>query len=166
MWLDCIPRLHGFDVKTPGLTSFCGRLYSQNVAQSTPATCRCLKHGRRWHHSGILSIQGISSGAYGRREILPVCITAGERGENSLCLPQQQCFRAMSLQLAVSVSRAVRFSVHPPARQAATACLMLFPSQEQTDVMFSGKLWSLWFVPASAQLAGVFAAEVCLQHVS
>lgn len=102
--LDCIRRLHGFDVKTPGLTSFRGRLYSWKVAQSTPATSKCPKHCRRWHHRGILSVLGISVGAYGRREILPLCVTAGERGENSSRLPRQQCFCAMSLQLAVSVS--------------------------------------------------------------
>lgn len=145
MLLDCIPRLHGFDVKTPGLTSLCGRLYSRKVAQSTPATSKCFKHCRRWHHSGILSVLGISVGSYERGEILPVCITAGERGENSVCLPWQQCFcvfaacceHITSCALPCVSSCKVEVALQDtviPAWHAATAHLMLFPSQEQTDV--------------------------------
>lgn len=87
--------------KTLGLTSFCGRLYSQKVAQNTPASSKCPKHYRRCHSSAILTVLGISVGYYGRKEILSVCITAEEREENSLCLPWKLCFSAMSLQFAV-----------------------------------------------------------------
>lgn len=98
-WL--YPKVTWVWYKTLGLTAFCGRLYSQKVAQNTPASSKCSKHYRRWHSSGILTVLGISVAYYGKKEILSVCITAEEREENSLCLPWKLCFSEMSLQLAV-----------------------------------------------------------------
>lgn len=147
MLLERIPRLHGFDVKTPGLTSFCGRLYSQKVAQSTPASTKCLKHCRGQHHGGILSVLGISVGAWGLTEILPVCITAGEM-EETACLYHDssasvQCLCSLLWaywELCASLhvllqgrGNALEDSVIP-AWHAATARLMVFSTQEQSNV--------------------------------
>lgn len=91
--------------------------------------------------------------------------------ENGFCVPQQWCFCERSLQLAVSMLRAVSLSlcglVRGKGRFGRHDMLLLhalYCFAGRNDLMSSD--WKTWLTPTNAQLVEVPAADVWLQHPS